>query len=172
MENSFLRVGRVVKTQGIKGQLKIASSGGSTLSEGKVVYLEGKEGWKKSFTVESSRFQKGMIILSLRGIKRIEEAEGLVGSSVYVEKADLEPLPADEFYWHQLCGLKVETDEGRFLGKLEEIWPTGSNDVLVVRKEGQEILIPATDEVVVRVDLECGVMVIHLLEGLLPEDDI
>lgn len=174
MDNSLLWVGRVVKAQGIKGQIKISSSGGAgnTFSEGKVVYLESREGEKKGFTVESARPHNAMTVLSLRGVKRIEEAKELVGSSVYVEKADLEPLPSDEFYWYQLRGLRVVTEEGSFLGRLEEILPTGGNDVFVVRKEAQEILIPAIDEVVVRVDLNEGVLVVHLLEGLLPEDDI
>ena len=174
MDDSLLWVGRVVKAQGIKGQIKISSSGGAgnTFSEGKAVYLENREGEKRVFTVESARPHKDMTILSLKGVKRIEEAKEWVGSSVYVEKAGLEPLPSDEFYWYQLCGLRVVTEDGSLLGRLEEIWPTGSNDIFVVRKEGREILIPAIDEVVVRVDLNEGVMVIHPLEGLLPEDDI
>jgi 16S rRNA processing protein RimM len=112
-----------------------------------------------------------MTILALREVKRIEEAEELVGCSVYVDKADLKPLPPDEFYWYQLQGLRVETEDGKLLGILEEILPTGGNDVFVVRKDGQEILLPATEEVVVRVDLKEKIMVVHLLEGLLPEDD-
>jgi 16S rRNA processing protein RimM len=66
----------------------------------------------------------------------------------------------------------VKTEGGVFLGILKEIIPTGSNDVFVVRKDGQEVLIPATDEVVVRVDLREKTMVIHPLEGLLSEDDL
>lgn len=172
-ENSLLWVGRVVKTQGIKGQMRVSSAGGIflTFSAGNVVYFEQKEGSKRAFTVESSRPHKEMTILALREVKRIEEAEELVGCSVYVDKADLEPLPPGEFYWYQLQGLRVETEDGTRLGILEEILPTGGNDVFVVRKDDQEILLPATEEVVVRVDLKEKIMVVHLLEGLLPEDD-
>jgi 16S rRNA processing protein RimM len=163
----------VVKTQGIKGQVKVSSSGGDTptFSAGNLIYLEDKEGRRKSFTVESSRPHKEMTVLSLREVTRMEAAEELVGCSVYVEKTSLEPLPSDEFYWYQLQGLRVETEEGTILGCLEDLLPTGSNDVFVVRKDGREILLPATDEVVVRVDLKEEVMVVRLLEGLLPEDD-
>ncbi|MGA2955895.1 MAG: ribosome maturation factor RimM [Thermodesulfobacteriota bacterium] len=169
----MLWVGRVVKTQGIKGQMRVSSAGGIflTFSAGNVVYFEQKEGSKRAFTVESSRPHKEMTILALREVKRIEEAEELVGCSVYVDKADLEPLPPGEFYWYQLQGLRVETEDGTRLGILEEILPTGGNDVFVVRKDDQEILLPATEEVVVRVDLKEKIMVVHLLEGLLPEDD-
>ena len=172
-EKSLVWVGRVVKTQGIKGQMRVSSGGGSylTFSAGNVVYFEQKEGSKRALTVESSRPYKEMTILALREVKRIEEAEELIGCSVYVDRADLKPLPPDEFYWYQLQGLRVETEDGSLLGILEEILPTGGQDVFVVRKDGQEILIPATEEVVLRVDVKEKIMVVHLLEGLLPEDD-
>jgi 16S rRNA processing protein RimM len=170
--DSLLWVGRVVKTQGIQGQVRISSGDLKTFSRGKKIYVEDKETGKRAFTVESSRLQKKTVVLSLGGVKKIEEAKELVGCSVYVDKEDLEPLPPDEFYWYQLHGLRVETEEGAFLGNVEEVYPTGSNDVFVVKKDGEEILIPATDEVVVRVDPEEKVMIIRLLEGLLPEDDL
>jgi 16S rRNA processing protein RimM len=66
----------------------------------------------------------------------------------------------------------VKTDQGAPLGVLEEIIPTGSNDVFVVRKDGREILLPATDEVVLRVDVAKKEMIVRLLEGLSPEDEI
>jgi 16S rRNA processing protein RimM len=89
-----------------------------------------------------------------------------------VAKESLEALPPGEFYWYQLLGLRVKTESGNFLGTLEEIMPTGSNDVFVVRRDAQEVLIPATDEVVVQVDLQEKVMVIRPLKGLLPKDDL
>ena len=174
MEDPHLWVGRVVKTQGIKGEVRVSSPGREALaqSRGKVLYLEDSGGKKRAVTVESARPLRGLTVLAFREVKSIAEAQKLIGCSVYMDKTGLEPLPPDEFYWHQLQGLRVETEEGRFLGTLEEVFPTGSNDVFVVRKEGKEILIPATEEVVARVNLQDRVMVIHPLEGLLPEDDL
>jgi len=174
MEDPHLLVGRVVKTQGIKGEVRVSSPGREALaqSRGKVLYLEDSGGKKMAVTVESSRPLRGLTVLAFREVKSIEEAEKLIGCSVYMDKTRLEPLPPDEFYWHQLHGLRVQTEDGRFLGTLEEVFPTGSNDVFVVRKEGKEILIPATEEVITRVNLQDRVMVIHPLEGLLPEDDL
>jgi len=139
--------------------------------EGQVVYLENKKGVRQPFTVKSCRAHKDVSIVSLHGVEGIEEAEKFVGAAVYVAKDELEDLAPDEFYWHQLIGLTVKTEEGIFLGRLEEIFPTGSNDVFVVRKNGQEILLPATDEVVVQVDLEKKIMIVRPLEGMLPEND-
>jgi len=174
MEDSLVWVGRIVKTRGIKGELKVSSpgGGGAAFSGGRTVHLENRQGVKRAFTVRSSRLQGESIFLSLREITRVEEAAEWVGGSVYVPKESLEVLSPDEFYDFQLRGLTVKTEGGALLGILEEILPTGSNDVFVVRKDGREVLIPATDEVVVRVDLRERVMVIHPLEGLLSEDDL
>jgi len=174
MEDPLLWVGRLVRTQGIKGEVRVSSPGREALeqSRGKAVYLEDPEGNRKAFTVIASRPLRGLTVLAFQEIKSIEEAQKLIGCSVYVSKANLNPLPPDEFYWYQLWGIRVETEGGKFLGILEEVFPTGSNDVFVVRKEGKEILLPATDEVVARVDLRERIMVIRPLEGLLPEDDL
>jgi 16S rRNA processing protein RimM len=173
-EDSLVWVGRVVKTQGMKGQVRISSPEGRSpaFSRGNVVYLENRQGVKKSLTVHSSRPYRQSTILSFQEVKRVEEAEEFVGCSIYVTKESLGVLPPDEFYGYQLVGLQVKTEGDNFLGILEEIMPTGSNDVFVVRKDGKEILIPATDEVVVQVNLLENVMVIRPLEGLLPEDDL
>ncbi|HSR10832.1 MAG TPA: ribosome maturation factor RimM [Thermodesulfobacteriota bacterium] len=162
-----------MNTQGTKGQVRVASDGDfETFSVGQTVWVEKPEGQKRALTVESSRGRKQMIVLSFREVKAMNEAGELVGSSVYVDAADLEPLPPDEFYWYQLRGMEVRTEEGLVLGEIEDLLPTGSNDVYVVRKNGREILIPATDEVIVSVDLAKKVMTVHLLEGLSPEDEI
>ncbi len=173
MEGSLLQVGQVVKTQGIKGEVRISSpqGGGDALTPGNVVYLEVK-GERRALTIASSRPRGHLFILAFREVKGISEAEELVGSSVFVDPKTLPSLPADEFYWYQLIGLRVETERGVPLGTLEEIFTTGSNDVFVVRREGHEILIPATDEVIIHVDLQARRMIIRPVEGLLAEDDL
>ena len=64
------------------------------------------------------------------------------------------------------------TEKGAEAGKIMEIFPTGSNDVYVVKKGEQEFLIPATKEVIVSIDIKARTMVIRPLEGLLQEDDL
>ncbi len=171
-DDSLTWIGRIVKTQGIAGQVRVSPGDSQTFPRGRRIYVEDPEGRRKAFTVEASRPRKEGVVVSLEGVARVEAARELVGSSVYVEKQSLEPLPSDEFYWHQLRGLKVQTEEGILLGRLEQVFSTGSNDVFVVRDEGKEILLPATDEVVAGVDLKGKVMTIRLLQGLLTEDDL
>jgi 16S rRNA processing protein RimM len=176
MEDTLVWVGRIVKTQGIKGQVRLFASGeggNDAFPKGSVIYLQDPQGTrKKQVTVECSRVQHPFIILGFQEIRRIEEAQEWVGCSAFVDRANLAALPPDEFYAYQLLGLLVKTEQGATLGILEEIIPTGSNDVFAVRKDGREILLPATDEVVLRVDVANKEMTVRLLEGLAPEDDI
>jgi 16S rRNA processing protein RimM len=176
MEDTLLWVGRIVKTQGIKGQVRLFASGeggGGAFPKGTIVYLKDPQGTRKrQVTVASFQVRHPFTILSFQEIQRIEEAQEWVGCSAFIAKESLAALPPDEFYAYQLLGLQVKTDQGAPLGVLEEIIPTGSNDVFVIRKDGREILLPATDEVVLRVDVAKKEMTVRLLEGLWPEDDI
>jgi 16S rRNA processing protein RimM len=114
-ERTLVLVGRVVKTQGIKGHVKILSSGegAAALPAGTTVYLTNGKGMERSLTVESSRPHQQMTVLAFREVQRIEEAEELVGCSLYLEPENLPALSDDEFYWYQLQG-EVKTEKGKF----------------------------------------------------------
>jgi 16S rRNA processing protein RimM len=102
-------------------------------------------------------------------VKR-EEAEGLRGSEVSVSKQELPALPEGEYYWFELMGMEVQSEDGRALGKIFNIVTTGSNDVYEVRGPLGEILIPAIEGVVIGVDAEKKRMTIRIPEGLLPDE--
>lgn len=99
------------------------------------------------------------------------EAEALVGNGIYVLKSSLPPLEENTYYWHDLIGMVVVTTQGENLGCIEQIIPTGANDVYVVRSEAaeassKEILIPAISSVVIEIDTERNRMAVELPEGL------
>ena len=75
-------------------------------------------------------------------------------------------LPDGEYYWHEIIGLEVVTEDDRSLGKVVSVFPTGSNDVYVCRGNGREILLPAIGDVVRRIDRDRKVMEVRLLKGL------
>ena len=81
----------------------------------------------------------------------------------------MEALPSGEYYWRDLIGLSCRTLEGRELGAIEEIWATGSNDVLVVRDGSVTHLVPTLRRVMRRVDVEEGVVWIEPIDGMLEE---
>lgn len=171
MDKKLIIIGEVVRAQGIKGKLKVRPFADLDIFE-KIngVYLGKGEETSKYYRVVSSQIHKGAAILSLDGIETMTGAEELIGSRLFIEKDSLEKLPEGEYYWFQIIGLDAYTEDGRRLGKIEEIFPTGSNDVYVVREGSKEYLIPAIEEVVKDIDVPAGRMIISPMKGLLEEE--
>ncbi len=109
----------------------------------------------------------GQAFLRLRGLESPAQARTLVDEWIFAPIGPTDRLEPDEYYHYQLIGLAVTTEEGENLGTIREILPTGSNDVYVVRPDsGAEILLPAISQVIKRIDLESGIMLVRLLSGL------
>ena len=171
--DSHVWVGRIVKTQGIKGQVRVSCSRETTaLIPGNQVLVKCRSGTWRRLTIEGFRFHRYIGILSFQEVRSLQEAQELVGSPILVEKANLPPLPPGEFYWHELQGLEVKTEQGVSVGKLAQVFSTASHDVFVIRRDSQEILIPAVEEVIRSVDPAAKVMVICPMEGLIPDHDL
>ena len=115
---------------------------------------------------DSFSARKGQVVLKLDGIDTPAAAEGLSGQWLTSPAQDSPELSAGEFFHFQLLGLQARTEEGEELGILREIIQTGSNDVYRIEKDGRELLLPAISQVIRRVDLSAGVMIVKLLEGM------
>jgi 16S rRNA processing protein RimM len=120
--------------------------------------------------IRSVRPNAGTLLVTFDGFNSPEEVGVLRNVYLYVRAADRPPLPEGEYYYHQLIGLPVVTDEGQKLGVLAEILENAANDIYVVKPElGPEILLPAIDSVILDIDLQQGEIRVHLLAGLLPD---
>ena len=122
--------------------------------------------------IEACRFHKETVILKLKGIDSISEAEKLQKMQIKVQVNELMPVPPDRYYIFQIIGLKCATADGVELGQVTDVLQTGANDVYVVRPNPgitklQEILIPVIDEVVLEINVEKGHILVNLLDGLL-----
>ncbi len=115
---------------------------------------------------KSSRSRSNQVILQLHGLGTFEAARALVGQLITVPPEAVPQLPDGEYFHFQLLGLRVLTQEGEDLGRLGDILVTGSNDVYVVSGPTGEVLVPALADVIVNVDLDQGIMVVSLPEGL------
>ena len=167
-EHALIPIGKVVGTHGIKGYLKVSSYAESieTFAPGRQLALRRKEKPIVIRTIESARAHKSGILLALQGINSLDAAKEWVGHELCIDKATL-PEPEDgTYYWHQIIGLKVFTVDNRYLGLVAAIFPTGSNDVYVVRDGRKEVLIPAIESVVVEIDLAHKALRVDLPEGL------
>ena len=162
-------IGKIQATQGIRGQLRVIPFAGdaSSISRLESVMLKSPAGVMERFPVVSAKAHGKRVILTLKPFDNINQVLHLVGREVWADRGALPELPSDEYYWSDLLGLQVATEEGEVLGELTDIIETGSNDVYVVTKDGRELLIPALEDVVVAVDLAANAMTVSLPEGLL-----
>ena len=166
--HTLLTVGKIVGVHGIKGGLKIKPYAEDTtfFSADRFVIVKDKAGQKNNYTVSwAAPYNKG-IRLGLKEISSRNQAENLVGGEICTHKADLPELEDGTYYWFDLIGLAVSSASGDFIGRVENVMETGSNDVYVVRDGDREVLIPALASVVLDIDLEQKTMQVDLPEGL------
>ncbi|WP_375418713.1 ribosome maturation factor RimM [uncultured Hymenobacter sp.] len=120
------------------------------------------------YGVERVQPQAGKrVLLTLRGIARIEDAEPLRGSKLYLPLTELPELDEDQFYFHDVIGFTVVDKELGELGTVENFYELPQQDVLAMRYQGQEVLIPVVDELVSHADMEARKIFVNLPEGLL-----
>jgi len=137
-----------------------------SLVSGRVIELERAGLRREARVLSAGAHGRGLVLVALEGVSDRSAAEALVGARVLVRVADLPEPAADEFYYHELVGFRVETAAGEPLGAIAETFTTGTNDVWVVRGE-REHLIPVIADVVCAIDRAERRVVIDPLPGLL-----
>jgi 16S rRNA processing protein RimM len=166
--SNLLTIGKITGTHGIKGMVKLHLYSGddATLRAVRDVILRHRDG-EQSVSVTALQGHGRKTLLSLKGYDSINDVLPLVGSELLVRRDQFPATDDGEYYWTDLIGLRVVTDDGIDLGNLHEIIETGSNDVYVVQGKGKEYLIPALEDVIRTIDLEKGTMTIAPPDGLL-----
>lgn len=162
----YTAVGRVLRPHALRGELRILafSASGRNLQRGRQVYLAGVR-----HVIQRARPDREAWILQLDGIEDRAVVEALRGE--LLETPDTDVLRDDEesYFVHELVGLRVETVEGRDLGKVTDVIQTGANDVYVVEGPGGEVLVPVISEVIESIDIQSGLIRITPLTGMLDE---
>ena len=169
-EPEFLAVGKLRRPHGVRGDILLT------------VWTDFPERLLPEITLYAGEQRKPLVVRTVRCHRQDmlisfdtfddRDAVGTFRNQVlYVRVADLPPLEEDEYYLHQLTGLKVvREDSGELLGNIADVLETGANDVYIVRSQkGADILIPAVDPVISEIDFEKGEVRIRVIPGLLPE---
>jgi 16S rRNA processing protein RimM len=167
----FLAVGQIVKTRGLHGCLKVVSyiQTQNIFIGLKYIYIEKDPTSRQKirYSVKKIDISGKFIFIELEEISNLESAKTFIRGTVFLPKDILPQLPEGEYYWQDIIGLGVEDENGKNLGKIESIFPTGSNDVYVCKENRREILLPATSEVIKKIDMTRRVIKIKLPKGLL-----
>ncbi|MGE5329001.1 MAG: ribosome maturation factor RimM [Deltaproteobacteria bacterium] len=168
----YLEIGKIINTHGIKGELKVLplTDDPKRYNKLKFLFVDNKGSFQK-YDVEYVKYHKSFVILKLRGVESMEQAELLKNHVLKVHRKDAVKLPEGSYFICDIIGMTVKAISGQELGLLEDVLKTGSNDVYIVRKEGKELLIPALKAVVKSIDLESKQMLVDLPEGIM-EDEV
>lgn len=167
MEKELLAA-EIVNTHGIRGEIKAICHTDSPEFFFDIENISLKPSGK-NFKIEGARVHKGSVLLKLSGIDTMDEAQGLIGNKIYVSREEAN-LPEGKFYIVDIIGLTVYAEDGEEIGKVTDVFPTGSNDVFEIKRKGMKnAYIPYIDDVVKEIDLDKGIT-IHVMEGLLDED--
>ncbi len=161
-------LGKLTSPYGVKGWLKVYSytspMDGILDYDDWVLRLGGR---LVCHPLAQGRRQGKGLVAQLKGVDSREAAEALAGAEILLPKAQLPELTGNDYYWYQLEGLAVVTREGVALGRIDHLFETGANDVMVVKGDadtavdGRERLLPfLPDEVILNVDLDAGVMTV------------
>ena len=167
-----LVVGRVVKAHGVTGELVVevrTDDPDTRFAPGSRLRARPKNGPERTYFVESAREHSGRLLVRLTGVADRNAADGLRGSLFLVDTEELPPIDdPDEFYDHQLEGLRVVTTEGRLVGNVKEVLHTAAAELLSVTSEtGAEVLLPFVSAIVTEVSLANQTIEIDPPDGLL-----
>ncbi|HZG84425.1 ribosome maturation factor RimM [Paenibacillus sp.] len=172
MKPKLLTVGKVVNTHGIRGEVKVwpeTDFPEERFRNGNELLLVAPDESKSiTVTIVNARPQKTVYIVKLKEFDNINLVEPYKGWSLKVPSDQRARLQRDEYYFHDIIGCEVKTEEGESVGVITDILRPGANDVWVVKqKNGKMAYLPYIADVVIDVNIQEKVVTIRLMEGLL-----
>ena len=165
----LLQVGVITQPHGVRGEVKVFPTTDDPVrfkKLKKVILDTGKE--KLDLEVEHVKFFKQFVIVKFKEFDNINDIERYKRCPLLVTSKNAVPLEEDEYFVADMIGMKVITEDGTEFGTLSDVMETGANDVYVIdSKEHGEVLMPAIKECVLNVDMESGIITVHLMNGLI-----
>ena len=165
---THFKIGQIVSTQGLKGEVRVYSYTDDIerYDDLKTFYL-GKD-LETKWVVEKVRYKGNMVIMKIKGIDTVEEAEKLRNKFMYISREESKDLEDGEFFIADMIGIDVETVDGQHVGTLSEVLQYAANDVYVIKgEEDKEYLIPALIKFVPTIDMKERKMIIDPIKGML-----
>ena len=162
----MLKVGKIVNTHGIKGDLKVLplTDYMERFEELDWVYIEGND---ERFYIKNVRYMPTVVLLSFKGYEDINLVKRFKDKYLFIDGNQRRDLPEDTYYIADIVGLDVYTTKGEYIGRVKDIIQTSSNDVYVIEGEGnREIMIPSVEEFIPEICLGEGKIIIDPIEGM------
>ena len=164
----YFEIGQIVNTHGVKGHVKVKPFTDDVEqfeTLGTILVVKNKE--TIEMEIEEVKYHKDMVLLKIKGIDDMTAAERYKGCYIKIRRSQARELEEGQYFIADIIGSDVYTDDGTYLGKVDDIYNTGSNDIYVVKDElGKQILLPGIKDVILNVDIENQKVTVHLLKGL------
>ena len=164
MKQKYFEIGQIVNTHGLKGYVRVNpfTDDMERFLEIKCLYVAFKNELIE-FKVEDVRIAKTTVNLKLEGIDDINQAEKYKGCYLKIARKDAKKLEKNTYFIADLIGLDVYSENNQLLGKLDDIFKTGSNDVYVIKSEdGKQILLPAISQAIKSINLDNGIIIVDV----------
>ena len=161
----YFQIGKIVRPHGVKGVVRAETytSNPKRFKVLKELSVDGQVYEAESIAIDSD----GYMLIKLKGINTMDNAEKLRGKILYISRNDVE-LPEGTYFVQDLIGLEVEdADNGTVYGRITDVRNTGANDIYTIKSEEKEFMVPAVPEFIEKTDIEGGKLYIHMIDGLL-----
>lgn len=164
----YIKVGRIINTHGIRGELKVfpLTDNLDRFDDLKIVYIGNN---KEKVEIEQVKYHKGLAIIKLKEFDNINQVLKFKDDFLYIDVEDKVELPEDHYFIFDIVDCNVYDTKGRKIGVVTDVLQYTSNDVYVVKdmEKNKEYLIPAVKEFVVDIDVENKKIIIDPIEGMI-----
>lgn len=170
MKNRYLETGKIVGTHGLKGEVRVHPWCDSPdfITQFDRLYLD-QDG--NFINITASRVHSNVVLMKIEGVQTIEQAEKFRNKILFIDREDVN-LGGETHFIQDLIGCKVyDADSNELLGEITDVTKTGANDVWHIKKSNKEYLVPAIDDVVIKVDTDNGIIIIRPLKGIFDNAD-
>jgi len=166
-----LRVGTVVTTHGLKGEVKVypTTDDPDRFYDLEKVFLDRSGSMENmlQLEVQNVRFFKNLAIVKFKDYDNIDDVLPFRKGELYVDRADAIPLQEGEYFIGDIIGCRVLDEDDKELGTVKEFLETGAHDVMLVKTTGKDLMIPYCDPFILEKAPEEGYIRVHLIPGLL-----
>ena len=163
----YFEIGHIDNTHALKGEMKVRnySDNPKKFEEMKSILVLVNDSYEE-YEIENVRYQKEIVLLKLKNVDTIEQAEKLKGHSIFINRKDAKSLKPGEHYIADLLGAEVYEGD-TLLGVLDDIFTAGGADVYVIKQKGKDdLLLPALGSVILEVNVEEKKIKVAIPDGL------
>ena len=171
MKKKYLKIGKIVGSHGIKGMVRVECWCDSPEFMCKFERLFTSENEINVLKIEKSTPHKNIALLKFKGIDSIEQAETMLGQILYIFRDDAQ-LSNGQYFIEEIIGCKVfNVNTNEFYGEINDVSPTGANDIWHINNDGNEYLFPSVPHFVDSVDIIGEKIYINPPKGIFENED-